>query len=331
MRFSSALATVSVVASLTVTSTMAQTTSSTSSSNTTTSSLIPTGISDACTAFMTQLNNDASIQTCTAPLLSATQFYANATSAAEANSTSTSTNSSASALTSSLSQLCQSNTGCDADLIRSYLSQFWTACDTEIRAENAGVLDVYDVLYLINPFHQAVCTKDDSNNYCVLNIATDSAANSVNTSTVSRRSLFTRSDEEPLEKRQTTTGESVNDTASAVDESSLSSSNIAFLFLQTTSDKSVLCSSCAKNILASYIAFETSIPYAIGLGNSDILRGQSALYSTMKSTCGDSFTTSINQVAGTTAFAAVGGAGSLSVKVGITMTIAALAAVVAVL
>lgn len=80
--------------------------------------------------------------------------------------------------------------------------------------------------------------------------------------------------------------------------------------------------------MAAYISFETSIPYAIGLANSDILKGQSALYSTMKSTCGNSFTTSINQVAGTTAFAEVGGAGSLSIRVGATLAMAVLVAVV---
>lgn len=160
MRFVT-LAAVSAAASLTVVGSMAQTTNNTTS----TSSLIPTDISQACTDFMTKLNSDSSIQTCTAPLLSATQFYANATSAASSNSSSSG---SASALTDSLSQLCDTNTGCDAGLIRTYLAQFWTACSPEIRAKNQGVLNVYDVLYLINPFHQAVCTKDDSNKYCVL-------------------------------------------------------------------------------------------------------------------------------------------------------------------
>jgi hypothetical protein len=78
--------------------------------------------------------------------------------------------------------------------------------------------------------------------------------------------------------------------------------------------------------MASYISFETSIPYAIGLSNSDILKGQSALYSTMKSTCGDSFTESINEVAGTTAFAEVSGAGSLSARLGASLVLAALVA-----
>jgi len=80
--------------------------------------------------------------------------------------------------------------------------------------------------------------------------------------------------------------------------------------------------------MASYISFETSIPYAIGLANSEILQGQSSLYSTMKKTCGDDFTKSINQEAGTTAFAEVGGAGSLSIRMGAAMAMAILVAVV---
>lgn len=47
----------------------------------------------------------------------------------------------------------------------------------------------------------------------------------------------------------------------------------------------------------------------------------------MEDTCGAEFTTSINQVAGTTAFATVGGAASLSIKVGATLAMAAFVAV----
>lgn len=151
---------------------------------------------------------------------------------------------------------------------------------------------------------------------CRSNIATNTAAKTAGSS---KRSLFS-SDEALLRKRQ----DSASEVAQAIDTSSLSNSNIAFLFLQTTSDKSVLCSSCSKNVLASYISFETSIPYAIGLANSDILKGQSALYSTMKETCGDDFTKSVNQVAGTTAIAEVGGAGSLSIRAGLAVALGSL-------
>lgn len=148
------------------------------------------------------------------------------------------------------------------------------------------------------------------------NIATETA-NTAN-STLSRRSV-----NEELTRRQTTSSASASNITSAA----LGASNIAFLFMRSTSDKSVLCSSCAKNIMASYISFETSIPYAIGLANSNILGNQASLYNSMESTCGAEFTTAINQVAGTTAFATVGGAGSLSIRVGTTLAMAVLVTV----
>lgn len=156
-----------VLTSLFATETMGQTTSNTTTTTTTTSAIPTDGVSQGCQSFLSTFNSDTTIQSCTAPLLSATQFYANATAAAK-NSTSTNTTSSAAALTSSLKQLCATNTGCNSSLIRQYLSNFWTACDAEIRAENEAVLNIYDYLYLLTPFHQAVCTLDDSNNYCVL-------------------------------------------------------------------------------------------------------------------------------------------------------------------
>lgn len=294
---------------------MASVFASTSLAQSTSSSIIPTtGVSSGCSSFLTTLNNDTAIQTCTAPLLSATQFYANATSAAK-NSTAANTTSSATALSSSLEKLCATNTGCDSGLIRQLLSQFWTACDSEIRAKNADVLAIYDVLYLLNPFHEAVCTRDDSNNYCVLNIASDSASQNSTT----KRSLST--EEGQLHRRQAVASENLNGT-------SLGSSNIAFLFLKTISDKAVLCSSCAKNVMASYISFETSIPYAIGLANSNILGNQAALYKAMQDTCGADFTTAVNTVAGTTAFASVSGSVvSSSVQMAATLIMASIAAV----
>lgn len=160
---------VATAAALALTSLFATGAVAQTSSNATSSAIPTEGVSQGCQSFLSTFNSDTTIQACTAPLLSATQFYANATAAAK-NSTSTNTTSSsaAAALTSSLSQLCATDTGCDSSLIRQRLSNFWTACDAEIRAENEAVLNIYDILYLLTPFHQSVCTRDDSNNYCVL-------------------------------------------------------------------------------------------------------------------------------------------------------------------
>lgn len=160
-------ATIAGLLTLSAASALAQTISTTASAatSTDTSTLsIPTGISAVCTQFMTKLNTDTGIQACTSPLLQATSFYANAKAAKNA----TSNQDSKSALTQSLDQLCSPTAGCQADLIRRNLADFWVACSPEIKAQNKGVQGVYDVLYLINPFHDAVCTKDDSDNFCVL-------------------------------------------------------------------------------------------------------------------------------------------------------------------
>lgn len=113
---------------------------------------------------------------------------------------------------------------------------------------------------------------------------------------------------EPLVERQSSSSSGSDDlstAASAADDQA--NNNIAFLFLQPTAQKSVLCGDCAKNILASYISFETSIPYGVGLANSPILKGQSAIFKKAKSECGKDWRASVNLLAGTQAFTQVSG------------------------
>lgn len=308
------------ILSLSIQVSSAQSTSSASATTTATSatassSLIPTGISQSCSDFLTSLNSDTNIKACTAPLLSATQYYANATEAASNSKSGKNVTTSADALESSLGQLCADATGCQPDVIRTQLSKFWNACSPELKAKNEGVIAVYDVLYLINPFHDAVCTKDDSNNYCVLSIANNTATQEASTSAATgatKRSLLSHHANLLHHDKRQTTNDSASAAADEIDSDSLNNSNIAFLFLQPSSSKEILCSSCSKNVLAAYIQFETSIPYSIGLSNSENLKGQSELYKAMQQTCGASFTTSINEKAGTTAFAEVGAAMGLA-------------------
>lgn len=253
------------------------------------SALIPSNISSGCSTFMTKLNADSSIKTCTAPLLSATEYYVNATSDSKDKSES--------ALGETLTRLCASDAGCDSSIIRSYLSEFWVTCNDEIKAKNKGVQDVYDVLYLINPFREAICSKDADDNYCLTTVAS--------TSTSKRGFEDDQDRQSNLIARQ---GTDASSSASQIDTGSLSGSNIAFLFLQPNAGKDKLCSTCAENILASYIQFETAIPYAIGLSNSNILSGQSDLYKAGKKECGEDWAKKVNAVAGTTDFAKVAGA-----------------------
>lgn len=116
-------------------------------------------ISTGCAAFMSGLDADRNLKPCLAPLLNATNFFAEAMSRK---------NPSATALTDSLGRLCGPDAGCDAGLIRIRLSEFWDNCRAEIQAKQTKVLETYDFLYLLNPFREAVCTKDDSSKYCLL-------------------------------------------------------------------------------------------------------------------------------------------------------------------
>lgn len=105
------------------------------------------------------------------------------------------------------------------------------------------------------------------------------------------------------------------------DTATLANTNLAFLFITPQSPKEILCGQCLQNIMAAYISFETAAPYAIGLQNSDILAGQSALYASAKKTCGGDWATGVNKIAGTTAF--VSAASGLVVMRGAVFLVAA--------
>ncbi|EST07597.1 hypothetical protein PSEUBRA_002684 [Kalmanozyma brasiliensis GHG001] len=257
-------------------------------------SAIPSDVSSGCQTFLSTLNSDAQLNACTKPLLTATQYYAS-------NSTDA-----ASQLDPTLADLCSSNTGCDADIIRQRLDQFWQACHTDLQSANAVVQAMYDNLYMITPLINSICSKDDTNEYCLKTIAKAAASSS---RTPSRRSVEDDEEEEEapetvaqLDRRQSaaTTG-LYNETQST----GAANTNAAFLFISSTSPKSILCSKCSQQILASYIRFETSIPYAIGLRTSAILAPQSDIYKAAKTDCGLDFVAQVNKIANTTQFAAV--------------------------
>jgi hypothetical protein len=74
--------------------------------------------------------------------------------------------------------------------------------------------------------------------------------------------------------------------------------SLPFLFLSPNMSSPLLCTSCTKSILASYVAFESRMPYALGLSNSPILGGQGGLYRGIGLTCGAGFLKSIDDMAG---------------------------------
>lgn len=267
------------------------------------SSAIPSNVSATCQTFLSTLNSDTQLDACTKPLLAATKYYA-----------SNSTDSTAQ-LDSTLADLCSTNTGCDANIIRQRLDQFWQNCHTDLQSNNAAVQAMYDNLYMITPLVNSICSKDTNNDYCLKTIA-KAAANSsrVPASNKSRRDVDEEDEDEEdepaetvaeLARRQSTTSENLGGLYNETETTGTANTNAAFLFISSSSPKSILCSRCTQLILASYIKFETSIPYAIGLRTSEILAPQSDIYKAAKTDCGLDFVGQVNKIANTTQFAAV--------------------------
>lgn len=106
------------------------------------------------------------------------------------------------------------------------------------------------------------------------------------------------------------------------------STNLAFLFLSPNLPSTVLCQNCTKSILEAYVAWETVVPYAAGLGNSGILANQGSLWRGVGVSCGDGFLQDISQKANTPGFLSSGAAEGLldaarvGLKGGLALTLA---------
>lgn len=88
--------------------------------------------------------------------------------------------------------------------------------------------------------------------------------------------------------------------------------NLPFLFLQPTMAAASLCTPCTREVMVSYIKWETAFPYALGLSQSPILGGQSELWNAINSTCGQSYVKAITTEVGITASAFNSSNGALS-------------------
>ncbi|GJN94784.1 hypothetical protein Rhopal_007876-T1 [Rhodotorula paludigena] len=76
------------------------------------------------------------------------------------------------------------------------------------------------------------------------------------------------------------------------------SASLPFLFLSPSMSSTVLCSQCTKQVLAAYIAWESRMPYALGLANSPLLQGQAGLWTATGEKCGGGFLESVAKQAG---------------------------------
>jgi hypothetical protein len=238
--------------------------------------LIPSGISQSCTDFLQALNSDTSLQACTQPLISATEAYGPSASGNKAG---------AASVSSTLSTICSSD-GCSDSLLRGKLTDFYNKCGAELTSSpNDDVRRIYDVLYVVAPFKQAICSKDDSGKYCVTETPGPSGGKAL---------ISTSGEDSPLSKYLVATSNGAlpkrqTQIAMYPNTTTYSSSNIVFLLLKPGLPSDKLCTSCTRNILSSYITFESNVPYAYGLDNSLMLKGQNPLYTDVQKTCGKDF------------------------------------------
>ncbi|OCH92537.1 hypothetical protein OBBRIDRAFT_811591 [Obba rivulosa] len=251
--------------------------------------LIPTGISSGCSSFLTSLNQDSSLSNCTTPIIQATSAFGPG-----ANSSSTP---SSSDVSSALDSLCSSSSTCDSSTIRSKLADFYSACSAELTSNlNQDVLRTYDVLYSLPPLSEAICAKDDSGEYCVSDLGSaggSSPAPSQSTLVSIAQNLWSAASGASSNTRRDQASIAVVPNVTTYE-----ANNIVFLFLNPSLPSAQLCTPCARSIITSYISFESSTPYGPGLGSSQLLGGQSALYQAVQTTCGASFLSGAVQAAG---------------------------------
>lgn len=235
---------------------------------------------------------------------------------------------------------------CDDASIRYQLTSMYNACGSDLTGSNsADVLEIYDVLYAIRPMRDAVCSKDDSGDYCVLSIGASSSSSSASASasasagggskeasSSSAYDLYAQ----VMANLYTYAGSSLSkrDSSSSSllipNTTTFSTTGVPFLFLTPSTPSSTLCTTCTKSILTAYTTFEQGSPYALGLDNSPLLGGQNALYDAVESTCGSGFLGGTVNAAGGLSGSVVSGAGpsvrasgSVSVSVGGAMAVVA--------
>jgi len=253
-----------------------------------TNPLIPSGISSDCSAYMTKLDSDPQILSCTKAFTSTIANFGAGSNSGHA---------SASAVKSALNTLCPSLSACPQSVIRSQLTDFYAACSNELTTSpNSDVLRAYDVLYALYPLSKAVCTKDDGGNYCVLEVGS--------TSNTTGKSLLTSGSTNsspadglwlPLTSKHSRRGEQQ---VIIPNMEQFKEENLVFLGIQPTLAEGDLCKPCTRNVLNEYIQFTSSLPYAPGISNSPLMGGETALYTAVQEKCGAPFLSGSVQAAG---------------------------------
>jgi len=154
---------------------------------------------------------------------------------------------------------------------------------------------MYDVLYAVLPMRTAACSKGDDGSWCVMAPATTTReiSDDVGGSSLSVSDLLSLlyTDDSALTRRDEVSAIMPNTTT-------YQTTNLPFLFLTPSLDNTTLCTTCARDVLTAYIDFESDIPYAPGMSNSQILSSQNDLYNAITSKCPAGFLSGAVQAAG---------------------------------
>jgi len=246
------------------------------------------------------------------------------------------------------------------------LSSFYSSCQSELTSKdhyNSQVRELYDILYVVNPLQGAVCAIDSANQeYCVNEIIAAEKANSTARSASASASASGVANNTMIANLAVVGGLSPASFAAenlyitiATGASSLSkrvinmissrqvqtqsiatiitpnattyrNTNLPFLFLDPAMSSKALCTPCTREVMVAYIKWESRQPYALGLSQSPILGGQSALWAAINSTCGAAYVNAITSEVGsfTSQTGSTGGAMGMAIPSGAAVAFASI-------
>ena len=251
---------------------------------------LQTGLSSGCQSFISSFDTDSSFTACSRSLIEATQGFDPGQGASASSEN----------VTSAIDGICAGSvsSACPDNLIRGKLADFYSACSDELTsAPNQQIRDLYDVLYVLTPFKQAICSKDDSGNYCVL-AGSNSSSSDDSTSLPSQSSLNQIQKSLSYVPNNGTSLLSRGEDVVLANLTTFHNNNIVFLFRNENWGISGLCTTCTRNILTSHLNYQSESLYAPGLPNSQLLGGQDLLVGATEQKCGANFLNGAVQAAG---------------------------------
>jgi hypothetical protein len=271
------------------------------------------------------LNSDQGLNRCLSNLISATSDFADSNGSA----TTDSINGVLSTVCASSWNYCDAS-AIRQSLVSFYTNCQDDMLGTNGATKNDDVIARYDWLYLIVPLKGAMCTKDSDNAFCLskLNSGTaspftsgtvshsstvaalvgssvssgsgsSSSSSSAAASTPTNAKRSHHLNQEQMFKRAghhhnalVARQQSNNTQTPLVNSDAYNQQGLPYLFLTPSSSDAQVCSQCTYNVLLGYITFESITPYAIGIQNSPILKGQVALWDRVK-TCANGLANAI--------------------------------------